>query len=146
MTLGVGPRLRECKIFSSFAQATPVQTSSTVSVLVPTVGRTRVADAICIPKILLNSRARWVKQTSKATPRFHSLPGPMVVIFNSFHVAKTAAQLVIACVTVSDENCVDMLGSLAGVRGCGRGGESFFHQNRWSDWSGDGELHFAKYR
>jgi hypothetical protein len=45
-----------------------------------------------------------------------------------------------------DENCVDLLGSLAAVRGYGRGGEGFFDQNRWSYWSGDGELHFAKYR
>ena len=53
---------------------------------------------------------------------------------------------VIVCVKDWDENCVDMPGSLAGVHGCGRGGEGFAYQDRWSDWSADGELHFAKYR
>ena len=48
-----------------------------------------------------------------------------------------------------DEDCVDRLGSLAGVRGYPEsvrgGGEGFSYQNRWSDRAGDGELHFAKY-
>jgi hypothetical protein len=56
---------------------------------------------------------------------------------------------VIACIADRDEDFIDVPRSLAGVRGYPEsfrgGGEDFFNQDRWSDWSGDGELHFAKY-